>query len=125
LWKKLKLDDACEASCLHMGIGTYGALIGTGFFANGIHATGVFWGSGYLLGWNIAALLAVAAWVLVTTSLAMFFLKCIGLLRISDIDEERGMDYDPLDQEIIVNELEHEEKIIVNQYCIKKIEKRT
>ena len=77
LWIKLKIDDTCDASPLHFGVGTY-ATIMSSFFSNGKYATGVFYGNGYALAWNIAGLFAVAAWVIGTTSIIMLFLKAIG-----------------------------------------------
>lgn len=77
LWVKLKIDDTCDASPLHFGVGIY-ATIMTGFFSNGNYATGVFYGKGWVLAYNIAGLCAVACWVVGTTSLAMLFLKAIG-----------------------------------------------
>ena len=81
--KKIGIDDACDASPLHFGVGLY-AIIMTAFFANGNTAKGVFYGDGKLLGWNIVGILAVGAWVAATTSIAMLFLKTFDLLRLSE-----------------------------------------
>ena len=77
------IDDACDASPLHFGVGTYGFLM-SAFFSNGNTARGVFYGSGLLLGWHIVAILAVGAWVAGTTSIAMICLKASGLMRLSE-----------------------------------------
>jgi len=106
---KLKIDDPLDASCVHLFCGAWG-LFATGLFStysntvatygdgaavlpNGDKYYGGFYGGGgTLLAVNIAAMLAIFAWVSSTAGILFFALKQAGLFRVTPEDEISGMD---------------------------------
>ena len=96
---KLRIDDTVDAVPVHFANGIWG-LLAVGLFtdpelkavAYGNDIGGLFYGHGSVLGAQIVAILFICAWV--TATMAPFFvvLNKLGLFRVSQIEEEVGMD---------------------------------
>jgi hypothetical protein len=93
----LYIDDPLGASALHMGAGIMGVLI-PAFLAHPdftpANQIGIFYGgSGNILGWQIAACLVYGLWGFFGTGLLAFWpLNAIGMLRVSEEHELKGLD---------------------------------
>jgi Amt family ammonium transporter len=97
----LKIDDAVDAIPVHMGAGLWG-VIAVGIFAEPDLVAGAVsgnGGAGLIYGGKSALIIAQltgAAWIIGWVSAVMIpfflFLKFAGLLRVSNIDEEVGLD---------------------------------
>ncbi|GMI38917.1 hypothetical protein TeGR_g2645 [Tetraparma gracilis] len=96
---KLKIDDTVDAVPVHMFNGMWG-LIATGLFANpdlkeaayGNRIAGLFYGDGELLGAELITILFVFGWVTAIMLPFFIFLRKAGLFRVSQMDEEIGLD---------------------------------
>jgi len=96
---KLKIDDVVDAVPVHFFNGIWG-LLAVGLFADpklrdmtyGNDGGGLFYGDGNLLGAQCIAVLWIVAWVVVTTVPFFFVLNKLGLFRISQEEEEAGLD---------------------------------
>lgn len=98
--KVLHVDDPVGAISVHCVNGIFGTLM-VGVFAEGKYITssqavckpGLFFGGGLeQLGVQALGVAAVAAWVIVTVGALFLVLKKIGLLRVSRVEELRGLD---------------------------------
>jgi len=96
--KMLRIDDVIDASPVHYFCGVWG-MIFAGLFCDkdlpsrSSHVGGWWYGEdGTLLGWQLAAVLSISVWVIVTTAVIVVPLKFLGLLRISEEEEMLGMD---------------------------------
>lgn len=107
--KFAKVDDPLSASAMHGAIGIFGVLMpplfgkeshvlqSTGWTLEGLPsknaAKGLFYGGdGRMLGATIVGILAVSAWVFVFMTLFFFALKKANMLRVTEEDEDAGMD---------------------------------
>ena len=89
LLQKLKIDDPIDAFPVHGMCGIWGVLA-VGFFNKD---NGIFYGgNGKLLGWQIAGVLAIIGWAGLFTFLTTYGLNYFNLLRISETEEEQGLD---------------------------------
>jgi len=108
---RLQIDDPLGASALHYGPGLVG-LIAVGFFATPTYIEeaygckfqfrendtcddfkGIFFGgSGKQLGYQLLAGVCWTVWGLVTCSILFFSMKFAGILRVSEEDEDKGLD---------------------------------
>jgi len=97
---KLHVDDPVGAVAVHGVCGIWGT-IAVGLFAKPISvggdiisdATGLFYGGGAgLLGIQILGMLSIAAWTVVTMSMAFFMIRKFHGLRASAEDEILGLD---------------------------------
>ena len=96
---KLHIDDPLDAFAVHGACGAWGT-IAVGLFTvkaytynmNGYCGAFSSGCDGYLLGYQLAFVLSVTAWVALVTSVLFFSLKAIGMLRVSAAVEEEGMD---------------------------------
>ena len=97
LLKKLKIDDPLDAFPIHGACGFWG-VIAVGIFATDAN---VAWSYGNVnddvstmkqLGVQLVAGLAIAGWTIVTSGALFFGLKLLGILRVSEEDEEEGLD---------------------------------
>ena len=86
LLDKLKVDDVVGAISVHLVAGIWGTL-----------AVGIF-GSGNL-GTQIVGILAIGAFVVITTSIVWLALKSTVGIRVSDEEEEMGLDKSELGME--------------------------
>ena len=91
-------DDALNIFAYHGISGAWGAFI-LGLFANDEFAQmnpnniyGGFYGHGSLIGCQFIAILSVAAYSFVVTALLAFIMKLLKILRVSETDEEVGLD---------------------------------
>ncbi len=87
----LRIDDPVGAISVHGSCGILGTIM-VGFFAlDG----GLFYGGGAaLLGIQVVGVLAVMAWVAVTSALVFSILKAAIGIRVSRAHELRGLDYE-------------------------------
>jgi len=96
LLKKLKIDDPLDACPVHFFCGMYGLLM-TGLFAThsktDSHIYG-WWmgGDGLLFGWQICGIVSIAIWSIGNSLIFLLPLKFMGMLRISDEEEQVGLD---------------------------------
>jgi len=101
---KMKIDDAVDAIPVHFGNGIWGC-IATGLFADpgkvsiayGSPAVGLFFSAGSSHKFNLilAELCGVAfiiVWVTVVMTPYFIILRCLGLFRVNELEEEVGMD---------------------------------
>jgi len=87
---KLRIDDPVGAITVHGIIGVWGTLaVGLFDSASGVFTSGSF----TLLGIQVLGVLAVIAWVAVTTGIVVFATKAIIGIRVSEEDEVTGLDY--------------------------------
>ena len=98
LLEKLRVDDPVGAVSVHGVCGAWGT-IAVGLFANGNAplldegSDGLFFGGGAdLLIDQIVGVVAVAAFVIVTTGILFTVIKKLGMLRVSAEDEMGGLD---------------------------------
>lgn len=89
---KLKIDDPLDAVAVHLGGGLWG-IIAAPLFAKDV---GIFhnWdalGFKFLL-WNIIGAVVIIAWTAAWCLTAFIILRVLGLLRVSEEDEETGLD---------------------------------
>ncbi len=93
--KVLHIDDPVGAISVHGVCGAWGTLA-VGLFADGVNDSGIvglFYGGGLgQLGVQLIGVLAVFAWVVVTTLVLFGALKAAGLLRVSETEELMGLD---------------------------------
>jgi Amt family ammonium transporter len=108
---KLKIDDPVGAVAVHMMNGIWGTIAvgllatdtapafsrgfgdGVEFGANQICGKGLLYGGGFkLLGIQLAGVLSVAAWTVVTMTIVFFIIKAIFGLRVSKEEEIKGLD---------------------------------
>lgn len=93
LMTKLKVDDPLNAVAVHLGGGLWGVMTVPLLHEN----YGVFYKSFdnhsvSLLGWNAVGALAYFSWAAVTSSGMFLLLKFVGLLRVDEETERRGLD---------------------------------
>ena len=93
--KVLHIDDPVGAISVHGTCGAWGTLA-VGLFADGGNDPGIvglFYGGGAgQLGVQLIGVLAVFAWVVVTTLVLFGALKAAGALRVSETEEMQGLD---------------------------------
>lgn len=92
----LFIDDPLNASAVHLGGGAVG-MIWVAFAANpdysGDDFTGIFYGGNFsFLGWQILGMIAYASWTAVTSGLLFGGLNYFGWFRITEEEEEIGVD---------------------------------
>ena len=101
---KLHIDDPVGAVAVHMMNGIWGTLA-VGLFAtdsapgyaianaSGKKLTGLFYGGGFeLMGLQLTGFAAVAAWTVVTITIAFFVIKKVLGLRVTREEEITGLD---------------------------------
>lgn len=92
LLQKLKIDDAIDAVCVHMGAGWWGVLAAPLFNSS----TGVFYvgNNDAFLGfaWNLAGVVTITVWAAGMGTLMFLPLKILGKLRVSEEVETQGLD---------------------------------
>ena len=94
---KLHVDDPVGAVAVHCFNGMWGTLA-VGLFATTTVPgndtfTGLFYGGGFeLLGKQILGVVTVAAWTIVTMTLSFLLIKAIFGLRVSEEEEQVGLD---------------------------------
>jgi Amt family ammonium transporter len=94
---KLQIDDVINASPVHFFCGMW-ALIATGFFAEphlaGLdgHESGVFYGGGKLLGWQLCGLVSITLWCGIWSGLIFGAFSYFGQLRVGSVVEKAGLD---------------------------------
>lgn len=101
LFLKLRIDDPLSASPMH-GFGGLWGVFFTGLLAKEEYVAeayvrapyyGVFYGSkGNLLACQCIGILCIIAWVCTLSGLLFFGLKMLGMLRISEEEEHKGLD---------------------------------
>jgi Amt family ammonium transporter len=98
LLKKLRVDDVCEGISMFYFCGMWGMLF-LGLFCDpdlesrSAHKHGWWYGDdGTLFGWQIAAVLSITLWVAVMSLVVLVPLQYLGLLRVSEEQEEAGLD---------------------------------
>jgi Amt family ammonium transporter len=98
LLEKFRVDDPVGAVSVHGVCGAWGT-IAVGLFANGNAplldegSDGLFFGGGVdLLVDQVVGVVAVAAFVIVTTGILFTVIKKLGMLRVSAEDEMAGLD---------------------------------
>jgi len=95
----LQLDDPLDAVAVHGGGGIVGLLAVPWFMSVGLEAgaRGVFWDGNtkhpwIVLAYNIAGGVSIALWSAVWSGLVFTSLHCVGLLRVKEEKELKGMD---------------------------------
>jgi len=94
---KLQIDDPLDAFAVHGACGAWGC-IAVGLFCSSDYTyntkghDGLFYGGGTLLGVQILGVLTETCWVAGTSSILFFTLSMLGLLRVSEEEEDRGLD---------------------------------
>ena len=95
-WLKYSLgyDDALDVFGIHGVGGLLGAVL-TGVFAQAVYgnAPGVIEGNFWQLWVQIEGVLAVAAWSAVGTAAILYLLKALVGLRVTEGEEQEGLDY--------------------------------
>lgn len=94
---KLKIDDPVGATSVHLGCGVFGTICVGLFAKEGVTTlstrNGLFYGGGFsLLGTQLIGVVAVGAFVFITTGLVWFVLKKTGGIRVSREEEIQGLD---------------------------------
>jgi Amt family ammonium transporter len=87
LMVKLKIDDPLDAFAVHGACGFWGVLA-AGLFGEG---NGAFYG-GDQLGVQIVAALLITLWIMVPSTLLLFVLKKVEMLRVPQDVEKDGLD---------------------------------
>lgn len=91
LFEKLRVDDPVGAISVHGTCGALGTIL-LGFFDS---SSGLFFGGGFTLLWaQIVGVVAVLAWCLVTGFILFYGIKAITGLRVSEEEEQTGLDYE-------------------------------
>ena len=91
LFEKLRIDDPVGAISVHGTCGALGTIL-LGFFDS---SSGLFFGGGFTLLWaQIVGVVAVLAWCLVTGFILFYGIKAITGLRVSEEEEQTGLDYE-------------------------------
>ena len=86
---KFKIDDPLDAFPVHAGCGIWG-VIAVGLFDQ---SSGLFYGHGFKqLGVQLLAILCISLWTAILSALVFLLLKKYQILRISQAEEEQGMD---------------------------------
>lgn len=94
---KLQIDDPLDAFAVHGACGAWGC-IAVGLFCSSDYTynleghEGLFYGGGTLLGVQILGVLTEVCWVAGTSSILFFTLSMLGHLRVSEEEEDRGLD---------------------------------
>ena len=94
---KLPIDDPVGAVAVHCLNGIWGT-IATGLFATtsapgNDELTGLFYGGGFgLLGIQLAGMLAVIAWTVVTITIVFYVIKATVGIRVTEEEEIEGLD---------------------------------
>ncbi len=89
----LKIDDPVGAISVHAINGAFGTIM-VGLFAKGDGISGLFYGGGtHLLVVQIIGVAAVAAWTIACGLLLFYALKHTVGLRVTQKEEENGLDY--------------------------------
>jgi Amt family ammonium transporter len=96
---KLKIDDTVDAIPVHGACGIWG-LIAVGLFcdpalqatAYGNSVGGIIHGGGTMLGVQILAAIVICGWVALVMTPFFMTLNHFGLFRVSQLEEEVGMD---------------------------------
>ncbi|XP_033102659.1 putative ammonium transporter 1 [Anneissia japonica] len=92
LMLKFKIDDPLDAVAVHMGGGFWGIIAVTVFARD----TGIVYAgdsdSFLQLLWNIIGSISIFAWSLVTSLLMFGVMRAVGILRVSSLIEEKGLD---------------------------------
>uniref|UniRef100_A0A7S0RVR0 Ammonium transporter n=1 Tax=Chlamydomonas leiostraca TaxID=1034604 RepID=A0A7S0RVR0_9CHLO len=104
IFLKLRIDDPLSAAPMHGFCGMWGVIM-VGFLAKREYINeyyivsrkyqGCFYpdsGEGKLLAAQIIGVLVITGWVCAWTGALFFILKALGMLRISEEDEHRGLD---------------------------------
>ena len=90
--KVLKIDDPVGAISVHGVCGVWGTLA-VGLFSASPDMPGLFYGGGFAqLGVQALGVVAVFAWVIVTSAILFFSIKAITGLRVDDKSELEGLD---------------------------------
>lgn len=94
---KLKIDDPVGATSVHLGCGVFGTICVGLFAKEGVTTlstrNGLFYGGGFsLLGTQLIGVVAVGAFVFITTGLVWFVLKKTVGIRVSREEEIQGLD---------------------------------
>lgn len=94
---KLKIDDPVGATSVHLGCGVFGTICVGLFAKEGVTTlstrNGLFYGGGFgLLGTQLIGIVAVGAFVFITTGLVWFALKKTIGIRVSREEEIQGLD---------------------------------
>ena len=85
----LKIDDPLDACPIHMGAGSWG-VVAVGWFHT---EKGILYGeSAKLFGVNLLGVVVIFAWTGFWTIACFYVLKCFDLHRLSEKDEETGID---------------------------------
>jgi len=87
LMVKVKIDDPLDAFAVHGACGLWGVLA-AGLFGEG---NGAFYG-GDQLGVQIVAALLITLWIMVPSTLLLFVLKKVEMLRVPQDVEKDGLD---------------------------------
>ncbi|RZF40489.1 hypothetical protein LSTR_LSTR000368 [Laodelphax striatellus] len=87
----LKVDDPLDAVAVHLGGGFWGALSGP-IFARGGLVYSFTKATRAQLANNLFGVLVLCAWSALTSILLFGFMKSVGIFRVSEDDELRGLD---------------------------------
>ena len=83
-----KIDDAIGAFPVHGCCGIWG-ILATGLFDT---TKGWFYSKSTFMAWQVYGILAIAGWTMLMTTILMILLKLMGLLRVDEVTEEKGLD---------------------------------
>merc|ERR1712070_203974 len=100
--KALNIDDPLDASPVHFFAGAWG-VISVGFFASEYNVKNAYGtspddygclmgGGGKQLGIQLLGTFVIALWTCGMSAIMFAILKAIGLLRVTEAEEEMGMD---------------------------------
>ena len=101
-WLLLHIDDPVNAGPLHLGCGWWGTLA-CGLFLHGDRYLPDHPSGGVLYGWDSDAFLffgiqvigaaTIFAWVAVICTIYFLFMHAIGMLRVTEEEEDEGLDF--------------------------------
>jgi len=108
LCQKLAIDDPCEGIAMHYFAAVWG-MVFLGLFCDpnlpsrNAHVSGLFYGTkvdtdgdesgvGALFFWQLAAICSITVWVALLSAVVLFPLSRLGLLRVTQEEEDLGLD---------------------------------
>lgn len=101
--EKMGIDDSLDVFACH-GVGGLTGIVATGLFSSSLvnpdGADGLIYGSGALFGANLLGPIAVAIYSMIVTAVLVKLIDALVGFRVSDKEEEQGLDSAEFDEHI-------------------------